>query len=45
MRRHLRTPLARYGFTLCAAVALLNELTLPFLFSAAISAYAWHVRR
>jgi len=44
MRRHFRTPLARYGFTVCAAVALLTNQPAPFLFSAALAAYAWRIR-
>jgi hypothetical protein len=44
MRRHFQTPLARYGFTVCAAVALLTNQPLPFLVSAAVAAYAWKIR-
>jgi hypothetical protein len=44
MRRHFQTPLARWGFTVCAAVAFLTEQTLPFLVSAAVAAYAWKIR-
>jgi hypothetical protein len=44
MRRHFGTPLARWGFSVCAAVALLTEQTLPFLVSAAVAAYAWKIR-
>lgn len=45
MSRHFRTPLARYGFTVCAVVALLTAQPGPFLFSAALAAYAWRNRR
>ncbi|MFC7983826.1 hypothetical protein [Streptomyces sp. NPDC057336] len=45
MQRHFRTPLARYGFTVCAAVALLTAQPGPFLVSAALAAYAWRNRR
>jgi hypothetical protein len=44
MRRHFQTPLARYGFTVCAAVALLTDQPAPFLVSAVIAAYAWKIR-
>jgi hypothetical protein len=36
-----RRPLARYGFTVCAAVALLTGQTGPFLVTAVLAAYAW----
>ena len=44
MRRQFRSPLARYGFTLCAAVAFLTDQPAPFLVSAAVAAYAWRCR-
>ena len=36
-----RTPLARWGFTVLAAVALLTAQPGPFLVTAALAAYAW----
>ena len=36
-----RTPLARYGFSVLAAVALLTAQPGPFLVTAALAAYAW----
>lgn len=36
-----RRPLARYGFTVCAAVALLTAQPGPFLVCAALAAYSW----
>lgn len=44
MRRHFRPPLARWGFTVCAAVALLTNQPGPFLVSAVAAAYAWRNR-
>jgi predicted anti-sigma-YlaC factor YlaD len=43
-RLGLRTALARWGFTVCAAVALLNGLLWPALFAGLVAAYAWKVR-
>jgi hypothetical protein len=43
-RLGLRTALARWGFAVCAAVALLNGLLWPALVSGAIAAYAWRNR-
>ncbi len=40
----LHSPLARWGFTVCAAVALLNGLLWPALVSGIIAAYAWRDR-
>jgi hypothetical protein len=40
----LRQPLARYGFTLLAVVALTTGQTIPFLITAAIATYAWRTR-
>lgn len=37
----LHSALARYGFTACALLALLNGLYIPGLLSAAIAVYAW----
>ena len=36
-----RRPLARWGFTVCSAVALVTGQPLPFLVCAALAAYAW----
>ena len=45
MKRHFQSPLARYGFTVLAIVALLNGLPGPFLACTALAAYSWHCRR
>ncbi|MFE0801111.1 hypothetical protein [Streptomyces sp. NPDC058812] len=45
MQHHFRTPLARYGFTVCAVAALLTAQPGPFLVSTALAAYAWRNRR
>lgn len=45
MSRHLASPLARYGFTVCAVVALLTAQPGPFLVTTALAAYAWRHRR
>ncbi|MFE1205666.1 hypothetical protein ACFW5V_28680 [Streptomyces sp. NPDC058762] len=37
----LRTPLARYGFTALALLALTTAQTGPFLITTALAAYAW----
>lgn len=39
-----RTPLARYGFSACAVVALLTAQPGPFLVTAALAAYAWRCK-
>ena len=44
MRRHFRSPLARWGFTVCAAVALLTAQPGPFLVTAVLATYAWKNR-
>lgn len=44
MRNLFRQPLARWGFTVCAAVALLTAQAGPFLVSAVLAAYAWRCR-
>jgi hypothetical protein len=43
-RISLHSPLGRYGFTLCAAVALLNGLIWPAIACTAVAAYAWKKR-
>jgi hypothetical protein len=45
MRHLFRRPLARCGFTVCAAVALLTAQPGPFLVCAALAAYSWRARR
>jgi hypothetical protein len=45
VRALFRRPLARWGFTVCAAVALLTGQTSPFLVSAVLAAYAWRCKR
>lgn len=42
MRRILRTPLARYGFTALALFAASNGLWTPAAFCTLIAAFAWH---
>jgi hypothetical protein len=44
VRRTFRTPLARWGFTACALLALLTQQTGPFIVTAALAAYAWKTR-
>jgi len=41
----LRLPLARYGFTVLAFLALSTGQTGPFLVTAALATYAWRHRR
>lgn len=43
-RINLHSALGRYGFTICAAAALLNGLLLPGLICTAIALYAWKNR-
>ncbi|MFJ5151391.1 hypothetical protein ACIQCF_07345 [Streptomyces sp. NPDC088353] len=40
----LGSPLGRWGFTICALVALANGLQLPCLICTAIAIYAWRSR-
>lgn len=40
----LHSPLGRWGFTTCAAFALLNGLIWPGLACAVLAAYAWRNR-
>jgi hypothetical protein len=40
-----RRPLARWGFTVCAAVALLTGQPEPFLVCAVLAAHAWRCKR
>ncbi|MCF2130142.1 hypothetical protein L1I79_27470 [Strepomyces sp. STD 3.1] len=44
MRRHFTSPLARYGFTALAGVAVLTAQPGPFLVTTALAAYAWRCR-
>lgn len=39
-----RTPLARWGFTALAVLALTSSQTIPFLITAALATYAWRNR-
>lgn len=45
MRRHFRSPLARWGFTTLAVLAIATAQPGPFLVTAALAAYAWRSRR
>jgi hypothetical protein len=42
--RHFRSPLARWGFSVCAVVALATAQPGPFLVCTAIAAYAWRCK-
>lgn len=44
MRRHFRSPLARYGFTALALLALATGQPGPALVTAVLAAYSWRVR-
>ncbi|MGW2170391.1 hypothetical protein ACWC1C_07645 [Streptomyces sp. NPDC001705] len=44
MSRHFASPLARWGFTALAGVAVLTAQPGPFLVTAALAAYAWRCR-
>lgn len=44
MRRQFSLPLARWGFTVCAVVALATAQTGPFLVTAVLAVYAWRCR-
>ncbi|MFF7142282.1 hypothetical protein ACFZB5_13670 [Streptomyces nodosus] len=45
MRRHFRSPLARYGFTVLAVLALATAQTGPALVCTALAIHAWRHRR
>ena len=45
MRRHFRAPLARWGFTVLAVLALVTAQPGPFLACTAFAIYAWRCRR
>lgn len=45
VKRLFSLPLARYGFTTLAAVALATAQTGPFLVTTAVALYAWHCAR
>ncbi|WP_185927728.1 hypothetical protein [Streptomyces sp. WAC04189] len=45
MRRHFSSPLARWGFTVCAVAAIATAQPGPFLVSAVLATYAWRCRR
>jgi hypothetical protein len=44
MRRHFRSPLARWGFTVLAVLAIATAQPGPFLVATVLAAYAWRVR-
>ncbi len=44
MRRHFRSPLARYGFSVLAVFAAANHLWAPAIFCTLIATYAWRSR-
>lgn len=44
MRKHFRTPLARWGFTTLAVLAAATGQYGAALFAATLAAYAWHNR-
>jgi hypothetical protein len=44
VNRHFRSPLARWGFTVCAVVALATAQPGPFLVTTALAAYAWRCK-
>ncbi|MEV6504818.1 hypothetical protein AB0M61_01685 [Streptomyces sp. NPDC051642] len=44
MRRHFRSPLARYGFTTLAVLAAATGQLGPAVFAGALAYYAWKVR-
>lgn len=44
MRRLFAQPLARWGFTVCAVVALLTAQPGPFLVATVLTAYSWRSR-
>ncbi|MFD9443394.1 hypothetical protein [Streptomyces sp. NPDC060001] len=41
---HLRTPLARYGFTTLALLAAATDQVWPFVITAALATYGWRTR-
>ncbi|MEH0417843.1 hypothetical protein [Streptomyces sp. B21-083] len=43
-RLAMHTPLARWGFTVLAVIALATAQTGPFLACAVLAAYAWRCR-
>ncbi len=45
MNRHFNRSLARWGFTVCAAVALVTGQPLPCLVCTALAAYSWRSAR
>ncbi|WP_303049834.1 hypothetical protein [Streptomyces sp. CAI-21] len=44
MRRHLRTPLARWGLTALAAIAVATRQPVPAIACGALAALAWKAR-
>lgn len=45
MRRTFSSPLARWGFTALALLALATAQTGPFIATAVLAAYSWRSRR
>jgi len=45
MNRLFARPLARWGFAVCAVVALATAQPGPFLVTTVLAAYAWRCRR
>lgn len=45
MRRHIRGPLACWGFAACAVFALVTGQLAPAIVCAALAAYAWKAPR
>ncbi|MFE9812434.1 hypothetical protein [Streptomyces sp. NPDC005548] len=41
----LRTPLARWGFTVLALLALMSDQVWPFVVTAGLAAYGWRTPR
>ncbi|MEW2267898.1 hypothetical protein [Streptomyces sp. NPDC047868] len=41
---HLRTPMARWGFTILALLAAASDQMWPFFFTAALATYGWRTR-
>jgi hypothetical protein len=44
MRRQFRTPLARWGFTVLALLAIATAQPGPALVTAVLALYAWKIR-
>lgn len=44
MRRHLHSPLARYGFTTLTILAITTGQIIPAFITGTLAAYAWTTR-